>query len=391
MGDPIQELKDRAASRKRNGADQSYPQHAGKAVATPTTTTRLSLPTLPCAYVGPDSGAKGWHYCEHPDTPLGDVVCSCKGCGVRCPGYATELPAPVVSTTLIDSTRLAPARDGRHFNCSIFDWQGKRLLAYRVGWSQSEIHVAELGDDLQPVTTTPLLLKHPKCAMGREDPRLFAFGGRLHLIFAGLEWRGGRLIVSQMIAELGDDLQVTRVWEPRYASRTLPYEKNWMPFESGGQLYCVYSTRPHQILHIDTQKGIATLAHESSGPPDTFWSGWKLRGGAPPLRVGNQFVSFFHGWRRSEKSGREWFDYATGVYAFNATAPFQVTRICRQPIWKPDPHKRHLNVTADKDVIFPSGAVLVGDEWLVSAGHQDSECLVAKFPKSQIESVLEYV
>ncbi len=44
---------------------------------------------LPCAHVGPDSGPLGWHYCEHPDTPLGDVVCACKGCGPRCPGYRT--------------------------------------------------------------------------------------------------------------------------------------------------------------------------------------------------------------------------------------------------------------------------------------------------------------
>lgn len=45
---------------------------------------------LPCVHIGEAAGPKGWHYCEHPDTPLGDVVCSCKGCGSRCPGYSTR-------------------------------------------------------------------------------------------------------------------------------------------------------------------------------------------------------------------------------------------------------------------------------------------------------------
>jgi hypothetical protein len=60
----------------------------------------------PCVYRGPQpladdelteiedrTGAdlyrlRTWHRCGHPDKPLGEAVCGCRGCGTRCPGYA---------------------------------------------------------------------------------------------------------------------------------------------------------------------------------------------------------------------------------------------------------------------------------------------------------------
>lgn len=45
---------------------------------------------LPCVHVGDDAGPKGWHLCEREDEPLGAVVCTCKGCGPRCPGYEAK-------------------------------------------------------------------------------------------------------------------------------------------------------------------------------------------------------------------------------------------------------------------------------------------------------------
>lgn len=42
----------------------------------------------PCRFKGEPAGPKGWHICENESEPLGLVVCGCKGCGPRCPGYA---------------------------------------------------------------------------------------------------------------------------------------------------------------------------------------------------------------------------------------------------------------------------------------------------------------
>lgn len=51
-------------------------------------------PPPPCAHAGEPAGPAGFHLCDHPDEPLGKaVVCSCQGCGPRCPGYS-QAPAP---------------------------------------------------------------------------------------------------------------------------------------------------------------------------------------------------------------------------------------------------------------------------------------------------------
>jgi hypothetical protein len=50
--------------------------------------SRTPLPVVECQWKGEPAGPKGWHICENEDEPLGMVVCACKGCGPKCPGYA---------------------------------------------------------------------------------------------------------------------------------------------------------------------------------------------------------------------------------------------------------------------------------------------------------------
>ena len=106
----------------------------------------------PCTFVGkpvpPPNGKpseKRWSLCEHPAQPLGNAVCPCEGCGPRCGGYSIATPDRV---TRVNVSRVTPPGDGRLFNCSLIDHGGKRLLAYRSGWSGSNIFVAELGAGL---------------------------------------------------------------------------------------------------------------------------------------------------------------------------------------------------------------------------------------------------
>ncbi len=64
--------------------------------ATPAAPARVA-PAAPCEHRGgpapPPNGlptARAWHRCGHPAQPLGPVVCGCRGCGPRCPGYAPD-------------------------------------------------------------------------------------------------------------------------------------------------------------------------------------------------------------------------------------------------------------------------------------------------------------
>lgn len=54
----------------------------------------------PCKYLGEElSGyqrrdrgldSRRWAFCSHPERPLGEAVCGCKGCGRHCRGYQQE-------------------------------------------------------------------------------------------------------------------------------------------------------------------------------------------------------------------------------------------------------------------------------------------------------------
>jgi hypothetical protein len=49
------------------------------------------LPVAECTFLGRRAKVHGsnkdWHFCEHPDRPMGDVVCPCAGCGPKCVGF----------------------------------------------------------------------------------------------------------------------------------------------------------------------------------------------------------------------------------------------------------------------------------------------------------------
>lgn len=58
-----------------------------RAGGVPSAPVRPAKVTLACVYLGTEEYAKGVRLCNHPDEPLGMWVCTCRGCGPRCPGY----------------------------------------------------------------------------------------------------------------------------------------------------------------------------------------------------------------------------------------------------------------------------------------------------------------
>jgi SAM-dependent methyltransferase len=98
---------------------------------------------LPCVYIGEDSGPKGWHYCEHPETPLGDIVCACKGCGQKCPGYKVdslrELPKNLTKNLLF---HLHPI-PGR------WEWHRDKLLERASLFNGRKIIAVNVADTLE--------------------------------------------------------------------------------------------------------------------------------------------------------------------------------------------------------------------------------------------------
>jgi predicted GH43/DUF377 family glycosyl hydrolase len=233
------------------------------------------------------------------------------------------------------------------------------------------------------VNGTEVRLVHHNCDAGREDPRFFWHDGRPHLAFSGVQVYGNRTSVHQMVARLSADGRTAeRVWCPDYPART-HWEKNWGFFSQDGALFSVYSIAPHVVL-LHTG-GIATeFAREQWSPQ---WAGGALRGGASPVRVGDEWFSFFHG--ALDHGGTPYRTYTMGCYTFSAQPPFQPLRYTPYPLLSPpaDGWPVELGVS----VVFPGGAALAGDVWTIAYGLHDRWCETIELRHADVERAMRNV
>lgn len=315
-------------------------------------------------------GAKKFN--DGPYTRLGD----CCGCG--------DWAKPDLEMSATESSRwpirfdqhnLAPEVPGLRFNTSLIEHGDGYALAFRNGWKGSNIYIQRLDTTFNPKgEAVKLELRHRDASFGREDARLFYHKNALHISFIGVMGRQRYTHTNQLFARLGDDFEVQDIFHPVIAKRQ-KFEKNHQYFDYQNQLYAVYTIAPHVVLKIDSNT--ATRAYET--PCKIPWSGGHLRGGASPVLIGDEYWCFFHGKHQHPLT------YNIGVYCFSAKPPFQITRMTPDPILEADPATNPGNYCP---VVFPCGAVKVGDEWVVSCGVHDRFTELHRFSHSDIEDAM---
>jgi hypothetical protein len=186
----------------------------------------------------------------------------------------------------------------------------------------------------------------------KEDLRLFHFNGRLFGSYQDLAIP--HIFVN--ICEFGDDLDVWEIYQPRVPEQQ-QLEKNWQFFEHNGQLFFVYSIEPHIVYSYDfaETKMVAREEHKH---------GWKLgmlRGGTPPILVGDRFLSLFH-----SVLDRKWF---MGWYEFEAKPPFKVIRVGDKPILE------HVNTWCH----YPMSLLHRNGEFTICYGEDDCRIRLLKW------------
>jgi predicted GH43/DUF377 family glycosyl hydrolase len=292
---------------------------------------------------------------------------------------------PLTNTHLLkvfDEHSLCPGQFGKRFNCSILPWQDGFLFAFRDGWSGSQVHLIRLNRLLEPEGASwRLNLFHKiEANYGREDPRLFMHQGKVHVAYSGVS--GGTSIAhtSVLYARLGDDLQVEELFYPHLPERN-PWEKNWACFSSGDNLYAIYSIAPHRIVELSGNR--AEFAFTT--PTAVRWPGGEMRGGASPVLHNGEWYHFFH----DRVSINGLLVYRTGVYTFEAEAPFRIKRFCSKPILAAETHNIPQGQYAA--VTFVGGAVVHDDHWLLASGIHDRYSALHCFPMEEIEGLLRPV
>lgn len=288
--------------------------------------------------------------------------------------------------TPIDPSRLAPERS--HYNPGLIRYGGEMLMSYRTGWAFSRHFLTRLGDDWQPIGPQRRIYKLPLYVPDTgEDCRLFEHAGKLLTsytnAYTGTEDRRMRYAeITPSGAVLAD------YWlnSPDGAQ----VEKNWQFFSHEGDLLCIYTIAPeHRIYAVrgNTMREIART------PFPYQWPYGEPRGGTPPVRIGDNYFSFFHSslrggdWRTGHGLFRH---YYGGCYSFAAKAPFHVTGFSQWPLLMPcEPTGQHRAAweawqCARMRVVFPAGLLFEDGDFVVSYGVHDAACHIARFAFSEV-------
>jgi len=274
----------------------------------------------------------------------------------------------------IDPRDLVPA--ARHYNPSICRFDGRTLMAYRAeGYTAvSRVAVAEFDDEYRVTGNTFVDLPTYPGDAHWEDPHLCVADGRLYVLALYIRLRmppvcRPRLFRLDARAQVDEEIPVP-------FGRMGGIEKNWTPFElQHGGVGIVYQQAPRVVLEVATSAG-----HTSPGVPIAP-KGASLSGRAGPVRWQGGYLEFVGGWVNigAPRVGRYWF----GAQMVEGAPPYRVLAYTPKPLaWgseasptihSPRPGAGH------PCCVFPGGAVIEGDDAIVSLGVNDSYCALMRF------------
>lgn len=286
-----------------------------------------------------------------------------------------------------------PLPDG-HFNPSLA-WHGGRLiLSTRDNWGHSKVALWELRNtkpdhsgEWSAFPIASFSSDHPE-APRLEDSRLFNHHSYLCSMF-NLPDKYPPKVVRVGWSTFKDGLRQMPGMTIYPSPNGNAYEKNWAPFiDRGDKLRWIYSTKPtHSVMRY----GGAIQAETFHTPNPLPWTGGVIRGGAAPVRIGEELYHFFHGCLKGPRGNV----YTVGCAVFESTPPFRVLRQTTTPLIWPDLPALGESVVK-RYVVWPGGAVLdYGDRagklrpyWLLALGIDDTYCRIVKLDFRWVEDRL---
>jgi predicted GH43/DUF377 family glycosyl hydrolase len=278
------------------------------------------------------------------------------------------------------------------FNPGLAEVWGKLIIVYRVNRQPSGLWASELDDRYQPTRTIFL----PELSQGNiiaEDPRLVRLdNGNLGVWYVGIH-HDTNPACSMTYAELGPDYRMVCQRRLRFEQLN-PYEafrkyltgivqeKNWIPFRQDDRWLAVYRHEPFTVIE-KTHAGIRQVHVGNS----VRWGYGAIRGGAPPVRMGDYWYAWFHSSRDEPAAdgGAAVKVYYVGCYAFDDA--FCVQAITPEPIMAGSAHAYTYPWIGCGRIsaCFPCGAIVRGDRFLISYGWLDSENRLAEVSVADVE------
>lgn len=291
----------------------------------------------------------------------------------------------------------AEAPNIRYFNTTIINRDDAEWMVARKSegfdltrMGENSLVAFKLDDNRNPIAFTPIQLQTTSYKDQHfEDPRITWIGGEMFLSYCTFQIfnRDFYSGAHQQACKLDANFVPQSRWDPIYGHNGgsiltgTGNEKNWVFFEHDSTIHTVYNTEPHTVVRWYGEN--VSEIHETSVPE---WEFGHKRGGTPPVRIGDEYLCFFHSstmW--TEKKRR----YHMGAYTFQAKPPFRVTRTTIHPILsgsKNDPWREGLPL-----VVFPCGAILKNNKWVVTMGVNDFCTAWIEIPHRELEKHLHPV
>lgn len=265
----------------------------------------------------------------------------------------------------------------------------KRILKYQT---RLEIFCLNYGTMSLSGSVTPQLPeRYPSESW--EDPRVLIVGDKFYIGMATHMCKM-RFPVRQCLVLLSEDFCAFEVYaEPKFGgNHPIPQEatsteKNWTWFGKDGEIYCIYTLEPLCIFKLNEQREADPV--ETVVSPGAKWKYGIIRGGTNPELHDGEYWMFFH-------SSLPWLDefglpvidnyrrYYVGAITMSAEAPYRITSVTEEPLL--------IGSEEDSDLflgppcIFPCGAKLLHNEWLITMGINEEKSAWISIPHSELKT-----
>lgn len=265
-----------------------------------------------------------------------------------------------------------------HFNPTVVVFRGEPLLITRTATNIGQVN--ETSKLCFWSIGNPMRLRRCFQVEGWqvEDPR--AFVNRDELVVGWCRYRPGEW-PTQYVSYFDAHLDLLRTERPLFGRQGSGPEKNWVWFSHNASSYFVYDPCPHVVACYT--EGKVTGSWVSSWSGDQLWPYGIMRGGTPPVRHHDEYVTFYHSSMLWQGQRRR---YVMGCYTFEAKPPFVVKKLTRCPLlWGSE---AALGQPMSPLTVFASGALFVNDTWFVVFGINDYACGWVEIPHEDLQLAL---
>lgn len=292
------------------------------------------------------------------------------------------------------------------FNPAITCFRSQILMIYRVVTPDGRRRLAlcRLTPDFQvvPGSVAPFSDSIESGGDWHADARFCIFGDRLFIHYNDGYRKSNHIYLVEVDADRLEACSPAR--ELLLKGPRQPVEKNWMLFAHEDELWAIYSICPHVVLSVTLGNDDPVLCqrayhHDWDVTPYAVSFG-ELRGGAPPMRLGDQYVSFFHScflahplrrllFRLLRKAPTNVLHYVGGVYGFAAKPPFTPLWLHPSPLLRPTPlprRRKQLDPRVEHSA-YPCGAIIQDQRWIISFGARNEYCCLAQIAGDSIGGV----